>query len=155
MNILRTSLLTLFIGLILFSCSDDNPTNTNGNLTIGTLTVTMDGATWTSMNAYATKGGSSVSVAGAKTINNNQGTESLGLAIVNAQVGNVTATATFTIMPNISNPMASELWLSSNVTCNITSMTATEIEGTFSFDASYNEITKQFRNGKFRVKFLN
>lgn len=152
MKILLTALLALSI--ILISCSDSS-TNTN-NLTQGTLKASIDGTAWNALMGIAAKTSIVVAISGTKSINNNAGTETLSIIIANsAETSGNKATATFVVMPDKNNQETSETWVASEVNYSISSMTSTDIKGTFSCTLKNGTAQKQVTDGAFYCKFAN
>jgi hypothetical protein len=153
-------LLIAIAGLVmLVSCSSDSGTNnTSGEIVLGTLEAKLDGKTWKSQQALATKiSGFSYQIAGASATNI---TESISLTIPKTDVGTYSQGIGFINVLDLQNPMSGgKAYSNTNVTYTITEVDDEEISGTFSFvatnTANGQSDTRKVENGKFRVKFVN
>ncbi|HET8884812.1 MAG TPA: DUF6252 family protein [Salinimicrobium sp.] len=169
MKTLKNLFLVLFVSLIAVSCSSDESGGGGGTAAAGTITAKIDGSTFTSNSQFtmATKTNT-----GASTTVTLQGSDNSGEALViimNAFTGvgtynigggaNLSVTASY-ILPNVSNPTASQSFMApfdDTVAgeIEITEVSDTNVKGTFYFMAknSQDGSTKEFTNGSFNIDF--
>ncbi|MBS4001009.1 MAG: hypothetical protein KGZ71_11065 [Desulfobulbaceae bacterium] len=145
--------------LVAAACSDSSTNSNSGALTMGTMKCKVDGSSWQSMNAMATKAGTNaINISGANYNIQTQVTETVSFTIVGSIVegpSNNVSIAQYSV-GSTSNPMGATLYNSTSASINITTVNDSEISGTFSFTGSTNAgASKNITEGQFRVKFVN
>ncbi len=158
-----TKLFSWFFASVLFiavsACSDNSTNNDDNGIVMGTMKCKVDGQSWQSMNATATKAGSNiVTVNGAST--NIATGEVLGVSLTITGEIVVGSSNTVTLaqysVSNINNPTQSTLYNSTTPSLNVTKVSATEIEGKFAFTGTTDGgVSKKITEGEFKVKFVN
>lgn len=158
-----TKLFTWFFAIMLIlavsACSDNSTNNDDNNIVMGSMKCKVDGQSWQSMNATATKAGSNIVTIGGASTNIATG-EVLGVALTITGEIVVGSSNTVTLaqysVTNINNPMQATLYNSTTPTLNITKVSSTEIEGKFAFTGTTDGgATKKITDGEFKVKFVN
>lgn len=151
---LKLFAMLLLAAVLVTACKEDSSTNVNTDL--GTIRMKVDGESWNGLNAIAVETPITMTISGARMINNDGGIESLTIVIQNeAQEGSNSAFISFDVVPDINNPIVFDKWQIVNGTVNITEITASNIEGEFSFTATNNGVTKTFTEGYFNVSISN
>ncbi|MGE5478926.1 MAG: hypothetical protein ACM3U1_00705 [Chloroflexota bacterium] len=152
-------LLTLLVlaGLGINSCGDNTnfPTDDPGAMTLGSMSATIDGSAFSSQQSMAVRIGSQISITGTRIFNNLQSGENITLVVLNAQTGPNTAAGYFTYTPDNAKPSEAQTWFSSQASVELTKITATEIQGRFSFvgqNTQNSGSTKNVSNGVFRAR---
>ncbi|MBX3042085.1 MAG: hypothetical protein KIT33_11170 [Candidatus Kapabacteria bacterium] len=144
--------------IFIASCSSDSGTNNSGEMILGTLEAKLDGKTWKSQQALASKiGGAMYQITGAAITG---ATETITLTIPKVEAGTHTGGIGNVNVIDISNPMAGQkAYSNTNVTYTISNVTDEEISGSFSFVATNTaqgqSDTRKVESGRFRVKFVN
>lgn len=148
---------SIFFALFV-SCSSDSSTNNNGEIILGTLEAKLDGKTWKSQQALASKIGTALyQITGASITG---ATETITLTIPVTDIGTHVGGVGFVNVLDLQNPMSGgKAYSNTNVTYTISAVSDTEISGSFSFvatnTASGQTDTRKVESGRFRVKFVN
>lgn len=158
MHRLLTISLVLAATLFQFACSNSNePSNTDNDassLKMGEIKCNVDGKSWTSMNALAIKSPATVNIAGA-TYNLGTGlSEQLAIVITGElKTGSIGQLSIGSFQRTNVATQATDSYDAPSPTCQITTVTDTEVAGSFSFKGTNKDgKSVNVTSGVFRCK---
>jgi Family of unknown function (DUF6252) len=158
--------LLIAFALTLSACdsNDDDDGGDDGNVALGKMEANIDGTQWDASNATANEvsagGFYTLTIAGAKAVNNNSSTDAMTISFAN-QSGSI-STGTYTLgtaplasMSYIDGNDLTKTFLGTTGTVTITKINDSDVVGTFSFEAEIpgGGGTVTITSGSFDVEF--
>ncbi|MGE5478927.1 MAG: hypothetical protein ACM3U1_00710 [Chloroflexota bacterium] len=153
-NYVKILLIGLVAALGFSACTDDStsPVDDPSLLNLGAMKATINDSSFYSQQATCYKLGEQLTISAARYLNNSKSKEIISFTLINPDEGSNTASGYFSYTPDLNKPSEVTTWPSSNVSVEITLMTATEVLGRFNFVGDSGSDQKRVTNGTFRVK---